>query len=509
VDSPATLSQQRSRALLRFLAAPAKGTQLKALASHVRFQIRLTVTRYVAIVVIMGLALVTVPRTWNTEPQFWLPAFVTLTVVSTILEFVSVELPHEGVLSVATISHIATVLLVPAPFAAISVGTAVLLEQGWHRKSIVKVAFNTSNYLVTVSLGSMVVGLFGNPWVATLTQDHLPFIAMFVACGMVYYLSNDLMTSGIISLVTGRPVLHVFRANARNTFLAEVGAAAVGALFAVLWILDPFWSLLLTVPGAVISRALRYIRQLETETRSAVRVLAGAIDDRDASTFRHSERVAEYAVLIAKELDLSPETVDLIELAAEVHDLGKIGIPDRVLLKPGPLTQGEQTLMWLHTDIGAKMLSHFQLFRPGANIVRSHHENYDGTGYPRGLTGEAIPIGARVVAVADAFDAMTSDRPYRSALGSEEAVRRLRDGAGRQWDPVVIGAFLKLVGEGRVVVEGRATPVQVPESAHPEPDPPIHHVGLRDLGPSNAIAVDDADERTAGAPPVTVDQHAA
>jgi putative nucleotidyltransferase with HDIG domain len=314
---------------------------------------------------------------------------------------------------------------------------------------------------------------------------------------MMYYLSNDLMTSGIISLATGRPVLHVFRANARNTFLAEVGAAAIGALFAILWILDPFWSLLLTVPGAVISRALRYIRQLETETRSAVRVLAGAIDDRDASTFHHSERVAEYAVLIANELNLAPETVDLIQQAAEVHDLGKIGIPDRVLLKPGPLTQGEQTLMWLHTDIGAKMLSHFQLFRPGASIVRSHHENYDGTGYPRRLAGEAIPIGARVVAVADAFDAMTSDRPYRAALSSEEAVRRLRDGAGRQWDPVVIGAFLKLVGEGRVVVAGRAMPVQVPEATHVEPDRPVHRAELVDLGASRDVKGGGADEHAA------------
>lgn len=430
----------------------------------------LTVPRYVGAVTIAGLAAFSLPPTWSVEVERWLPAFVALTALSFGLEFVTVSLPYQGVLSVATISHVATILLVPPPFAAISVTIAILAEQLIHRKSLVKLAFNGSSYVLTASLASLVVGLIGNPWTAAETGGHLLVVVMFVASALTYYALNDVLTAGIIALVSERSVLYVLRANGRNTFTAEAGAATIGALFAVIWMTEPIWTLLLAVPASVTTRALRYIRRLESETRSAVRTLAGTIDDRDASTFHHSERVAEYALLLARELDVPEETVELIEQAAAVHDLGKIGIPDRVLLKEGPLTHAEQTTMWLHTEIGAKILSSFEQFRPGADIVLHHHENYDGSGYPRGLAGEAIPLGARVVAVADAFDAMTSNRPYRRALSHEEAVRRLRAGAGRQWDPVIVGVFLKLVSEGRFIPAGDHEPLHIPSAPDADPD---------------------------------------
>ena len=138
----------------------------------------------------------------------------------------------------------------------------------------------------------------------------------------------------------------------------------------------------------------------------------------------------------------------MIEQAAAVHDLGKIGVPDRVLLKPGPLSAAEQDLMREHSHLGSVILTRFELFRPGAEIVRHHHERWDGAGFPDGLAGEAIPLGARVVAVVDAFDAMTSDRPYRAALSETEAVRRLAAGAGSQWDPRITAAFLELMAPG-------------------------------------------------------------
>jgi putative nucleotidyltransferase with HDIG domain len=220
---------------------------------------------------------------------------------------------------------------------------------------------------------------------------------------------------------------------------------------------------------------LQYIRQLEGETRSAVRSLAEVVDHRDASTFHHSERVAVYAVEVAHELDLDEGLVGLIQQAAAVHDLGKIGIPDRILLKSGPLTGEERTAMWLHTEIGARILSQFHLFRSGADIVLHHHEAFDGSGYPGRLAGAAIPIGARVVAVADAFDAMTSDRPYRGALSVVEAIDRLRAGAGRQWDPVVVDALIGLVSAGHPAFDAAlGTPHSEPAgdgAAHPDPEP--------------------------------------
>jgi putative nucleotidyltransferase with HDIG domain len=278
---------------------------------------------------------------------------------------------------------------------------------------------------------------------------------MVLSVSLIYFGLNNLLMNAIMALASGQSLSYLVRTNSRSTILAEAGAGMVGVLFALIWIIEPVWTTLLAIPGAVIARALQYIRQLERETRSAVSSLAEVVDHRDASTFHHSERVAQYSVSIARELDLEESLVELIEQAAAVHDLGKIAVPDRILLKPGPLTADEATTMWLHTEIGARILGQFHLFRSGASIVLHHHEAYDGSGYPRGLAGDAIPIGARVVAVADAFDAMTSDRPYRSALSIEEAVARLRMGAGKQWDPLAVDALLAVLIDGRLERDGQ------------------------------------------------------
>ena len=267
-----------------------------------------------------------------------------------------------------------------------------------------------------------------------------------VVAVVVYHLSNKLLTAAIISLATGRRFGFLLRVNTRSTGLPELGAGALGSLLALLWTIHPAWTVLLAVPTAVITRTLRYVRQLEGETRSAVRSLAEVIDHRDPHTAHHSERVASYAVALARRLDLDEDVVELIDQAGSVHDLGKIGVADSILLKPGALTEGER----LHTEIGARILNHYELFREGALIVLHHHERWDGGGYPAGLAGEAIPLGSRVVAVADAFDAMTSNRPYRAALSVAEAVGRLREGSGVQWDPDLVDVFIGLVAEGAI-----------------------------------------------------------
>lgn len=423
-------------------------------AAWLRARLRLDVPRFIAILSLAAVASLFLPRAAWTSEASWIGAFAVLTVLSILLEFVAVELPQGGIVSVATIGHIATVLLVPAPFAAISVGFAVLVEELIHRRPLQRIAFNTACHVLTISLASLAVGLIGDPRVLVAERDHVALVTMVVVVSVVYHLVNDVLMSAIVALSTGRPLMYLIRTNGRSTVLAEAGAGVIGVLFALIWMIEPLWTALLAIPGAVIARALQDIRQLERETRAAVGSLAQVVDDRDSSTFRHSERVAAHAVAIAVELGLGEDLVELIEQAASVHDLGKIGVPDRVLLKPGPLTADEQTTMWLHTEIGSRILGQFHLFRSGAEIVRHHHEAFDGSGYPEGLAGEAIPLGARVVAVADALDAMSSDRPYRQALSVEETTSRLAAGAGRQWDPRVVEAALALIGDGRIDLEG-------------------------------------------------------
>ena len=390
-----------------------------------------------------------VPSRWTQPAEVWLSAFVCLTVLSAVLEFGAVALPHEGALSVATITHLATIILVPPPFAAISVAGAIAIEELVMRRPIVKVTFNVASYGLTTSLTSLAVGVVGDPW-RSAHADELRLAVIMVVAVVVYHLSNKLLTAAIISLATGRRFGFLLRVNTRSTGLPELGAGALGSLLALLWTIHPAWTVLLAVPTAVITRTLRYVRQLEGETRSAVRSLAEVIDHRDPHTAHHSERVASYAVALARRLDLDEDVVELIDQAGSVHDLGKIGVADSILLKPGALTEGERASMWLHTEIGARILNHYELFREGALIVLHHHEGWDGGGYPAGLAGEAIPLGSRVVAVADAFDAMTSNRPYRAALSVAEAVGRLREGSGVQWDPDLVDLFIGLVAEGAI-----------------------------------------------------------
>ncbi len=174
--------------------------------------------------------------------------------------------------------------------------------------------------------------------------------------------------------------------------------------------------------------------------------LGEALETRDAYTRGHSERAVEYAKAIAQELKLAKEETDRLQYATILHDIGKIGIPDGILNKPGCLTDEEFALMKTHPDKGANIVSKIRFLERVAPSIRHHHEHWDGTGYPDGLAGEDIPIESRIVAVLDAYDAMMSDRVYRKAPGRQYAVSELCRCAGTQFDPKVAGAFLKVLG---------------------------------------------------------------
>jgi response regulator RpfG family c-di-GMP phosphodiesterase len=190
-----------------------------------------------------------------------------------------------------------------------------------------------------------------------------------------------------------------------------------------------------------IERGQRHL--LENAYHETVAALATALESKDTGTRAHSARVQRYAVELTKVVH--PELVadQSAEYGFLLHDVGKIGIPDEILLKPGPLTEPERRRMMTHTVLGEQMLGGVAFLRgEGLHVVRSHHERWDGDGYPDGMTGTEIPIGARIFAVADALDAMTSDRPYRKALSWAAAGREIVAESGRQFDPDVVKAFL-------------------------------------------------------------------
>ncbi len=192
---------------------------------------------------------------------------------------------------------------------------------------------------------------------------------------------------------------------------------------------------------AELSRALR---EVEQSYQSTLHALVQALDAREHETSDHSQRVVRYTVAIAEKMGLPGVKLPDIGRGALLHDIGKIGVRDAILLKEGPLTDGEWKEMRQHPQMGWRMISKIPFLQAAAEIVLSHQERWDGAGYPRGLTGEAIPVGARIFAVADCFDAMTSDRPYRKALSHEEAMAELRRCAGTQYDPALVAEFVRL-----------------------------------------------------------------
>lgn len=176
-----------------------------------------------------------------------------------------------------------------------------------------------------------------------------------------------------------------------------------------------------------------------------VKALAQAIDAKDHYTHGHSEKVTKYALMITQEMGLKSEEIEDIRQASELHDLGKIGIHDYILTKPGKLTPEEWENVKLHSLKGAEILEPLDFLDGIIDLVRQHHERYDGKGYPHGLAGEQIKIGARIMAVADAFDAMISKRSYsEKPLTKEEAIEEIKKSSGSQFDPMVVGAFLRI-----------------------------------------------------------------
>jgi PAS domain S-box-containing protein len=190
-------------------------------------------------------------------------------------------------------------------------------------------------------------------------------------------------------------------------------------------------------------------RDLEESRAETLQLLAVAGEYRDDETSQHTERVGVLAAEIGARLGLSEESVRLLREAAPLHDIGKLAIPDRVLLKPGRLSMEERVVMHTHTTLGARLLfgSRSPTLQLAGMIAESHHEWWDGSGYPGGLVGADIPLVGRIVAVADVYDALTHDRPYKAAWPVDQALAMIRSGAGGQFDPAVIDAFLEIIGQ--------------------------------------------------------------
>jgi putative two-component system response regulator len=239
------------------------------------------------------------------------------------------------------------------------------------------------------------------------------------------------------------PVVLITAASDRETRIRGLDAGADDFLT------KPFDGTELLVRLRVLLRDRALNKRLDA-TETVLLAVGRAVEARDRYTIDHAERVGRYARELGLIIGLDREAADWVYMGGVLHDVGKLAIRDAVLLKAGPLDDAEWTIMRTHPVEGERICQPLRSTFPVLPTIRHHHERFDGTGYPDGLAGEAIPLSARLVAIADAWDAMTSNRVYRASLGEEEARRRLEAGAGTQWDMVLVGRYLTLIDSGRL-----------------------------------------------------------
>ena len=306
----------------------------------------------------------------------------------------------------------------------------------------------------------------------------------FAAAAAVHVITNHGLLWGALQLSSakGRPRERVRVESSLPLLLAsDLGYAALGLLIAALWTVTyEFAAVLVLVPLFVARWAMAQFAEQQRAYSATMEALCQAVETKDFYTRGHSERVSRGSGMIAREIGMRPDRADAIRYAGMLHDVGKLGVPTKVLQKDGPLTEEEYAAIQLHPMRGLEIVREIGFLDEALTGIMHHHERIDGKGYPMGLAADEIPEFARVIAVADAFDSMTSTRSYRKARGVQEAVRELRKGSGSQFDPALVDAFISaLEREGWRLPEPEAAPLDhqtVTAQDHDDPTAPLRVV---------------------------------
>lgn len=380
----------------------------------------------------------TLPRQVSSERILALAAF---SLFATVAELRPVHMTKRGIYTVVAAFHIAAFLLFGGPEAAWVAVAASVIADFAQKKPWYRWTFNAAQYALAVIAGGAVFSTLA-PVFDRGSLVLWPSLPALVGGILTYYSLNVGLVTTVVALSRRIPVIRLLPAAFKNAVMLFWATAALGILFAQVYLVQPASVVLLALPMVIIHNALTNAAALRQTALDTLAALADMVDRRDPYTFAHSQRVSAYSESIARAMGLAEDQVDEIEWAARVHDVGKIGIPDAILHKPGRLTPDEWQVMAFHPVAGAELAARLRAYDAGAELVRHHHERWDGTGYPDRLAGTAIPLGARIIACADTFDAITTDRPYRAGRTVAEALEELQASAGGQLDPAVVDAAL-------------------------------------------------------------------
>jgi hypothetical protein len=396
-----------------------------------------------------------------------------LVLLAVVAQRVPVFLFRSSAISVSFAAVIAAYVLYGTGAAVwVSLAQAVVNSVTPRRKPLRKMAFNFGSFALSAYLAGELYHLTGGSTPPTAIAPTLIGVGVSAAA---YFIVNTSLTATAIAMSEAQSVVAVWRTN-YSWMPVNFGATAIqGAALALAYqALGMFGVFVFTVPLCVAWYSFRLYMGKSTEVRqrneelstvnellrqtndrleeshlSVIGALIGALEAKEEHLSGHAATTMHYSVEVGHKLALGPDEIAAIKLGALFHDVGKIGIAESLLTKPAELTEDEWVEMRAHPTIGASLLGNVPMLDRIRPIVLAHHENFDGTGYPHGLKGGEIPLAAQIISVADAYDAMTSERPYRLALRPKQALRELRANAGTQFNPVVVEAFIQVVIEER------------------------------------------------------------
>jgi diguanylate cyclase (GGDEF)-like protein/putative nucleotidyltransferase with HDIG domain len=381
--------------------------------------------------------------------------FLCYLAVAVLASGLKVQLPGiDGTMSVNFLFILLGVMELSLPETLVIGCTATLVQSAWQARNKldpIKVVFNVFGMMANASALCYVTF----HWLAARLGGNKPILLMLAA--LVFFLANTLPISVVIALTEGKSSRKVWSECYFWSFpYYLVGAAAVGlvgivnrqagwetsllVLPLIYWVYRSYRLYLGRLENEKdrVEIEKRHVEEIASLNMRTIEALALAIEAKDHTTHTHLQRVRTYAVAIAKELGLSADEIEALRAAALLHDIGKLAVPEHIINKPGKLTPEEFEKMKVHPLVGAEILERVAFPYPVAPIVRSHHERWDGSGYPAGLVGEDIPIGARILAAVDCLDALASDRQYRSAIPLEQAMCTVKEKAGTWFDPKVV-----------------------------------------------------------------------
>jgi putative nucleotidyltransferase with HDIG domain len=360
----------------------------------------------------------------------------------------AIQLPKKAFITVSFAIIFAAIVLF-GPVAAILASTITILnindikhKIGWY-----KMLFSACNYVVSGCAAGFTYKLAGGA-IGHIGASDFPFIiAPFILSCTVFFFTNTSLIALAVGFLYDEPVVNTWRYNFQWLIPNYYALGVLGIILAQIYASSgPASIILLVVPLLISRQTFMVYMQLRGAYVDTVSILVQALEAKDPYTRGHSERVAQYAEAIARELKLPDNKIETLRYAALLHDIGKIGIARRILNKPGRLSDDEFGRIKTHPQIGAEIIGDIDFLADAIPAVFYHHEHLNGRGYASGLAGDRIPLLARIMTVADSFDAMTSTRPYRPALSFEEAAVELERCSGSQFDQQIVQAFIKAMG---------------------------------------------------------------